>query len=205
MYPTRSKDGPANAITGKVRPQYLVKPDWKSTGSWPTPLLTQGLAVHPSLFHSMTMTDGDHLREPISGCFVYVLLGMAQTIFIYLHPDGTSTQPWNLLAWAHQTPENCEDLLTKKGQRIMSTRKNDTSSTEELKDINTAFQCFWCLNKIVAGKTFKRAKVIAEANLGPWAAGLPMQGYSMWASRRSYRCSNWVVTAVSFSRYMDMV
>lgn len=85
------------------------------------------------------MTDGDHLREPISGCFVYVLLGMAQTIFIYLHPDGTSTQPWNLLAWAHQTPENCEDLLTKKGQRIMSTRK---MTLRQLKSLRISIQLF---------------------------------------------------------------
>ena len=77
------------------------------------------------------------------------------TNYLYIpSPDGTSTQPWNLLAWAHQTPEtpNCEDF--KEGADEERTKNylwaqeiNYTSSTEELKDINTAFQCFWCLNK----------------------------------------------------------
>ena len=139
MYP-RSKDGRANAITGKVRPQYLVKPDCPSTGSWPTPLLTQVLAVHSSLFHSMTMTDADHLRQPISGCFVYVLLGMAQTIFTYLHPDGTSTQPWNLLAWAHQTPEtpNCEDFKEGADEE----RTTNCATRNKLKSLRISIQLF---------------------------------------------------------------
>lgn len=158
------------------------------------------------------MTDADHLWEPISGCFVYLLLGMAQTIFIYPHP---TEHQLNLgISWRglikrlrHQTVKISKKVLTKKGQRIIYEHKKKMR-LRQLKSLRISIQLFnafdvWIsLKHRVARKTFNGAKVIAEANLGPWAAGLPMQGYSMWASRRSYRCSNLVVMGrVTFKIY----
>lgn len=92
------------------------------------------------------MTDADHLWEPISGCFVYLLLGMAQTIFIYPHP---TEHQLNLgISWRglikrlrHQTVKISKKVLTKKGQRIIYEHKKKMR-LRQLKSLRISIQLF---------------------------------------------------------------
>ena len=148
MYPTRSKDGPANAITGKVRPQYLVKPDWKSAGSWPTPLLTQVLAVHSSLPVSiawpwlMGITSGSlFLNALFTCCWAWHKRS--------LHTFTLTEHQLNLgISWRglikrlrHQTVKISKKVLTKKGQRIIYEHKKKMR-LRQLKSLRISIQLF---------------------------------------------------------------